>query len=86
MQSALRKIGNSTGLVLPRAILGEIGVTTGAMLDLRVEDGRLIATPVKNMVREGWADAAKQIGAAALTDDERDWINAPNEADDDWTW
>lgn len=86
MQSALRKIGNSTGLVLPKPILGAMGVTGGTMLDLTVEDGRLIATPVKAKVREGWAEAAAAIGADELTDDERAWLYTPNEADDEWTW
>ena len=46
MQTALRKMGNSTGMILPRSILGQIGVTTGAAMDLKVEDGRLIVTPI----------------------------------------
>lgn len=86
MQSALRKIGNSTGFVVPRPILGALGVSGGTMLDLTVEDGRLIATPVVREVREGWAEAAKEIGALELTEEERDWLDVPNEADDDWTW
>lgn len=86
MQSALRKIGNSTGLVLPRAILGEIGLTTGAVLDLKVEDGRLIGTPVVRKVREGWAEAAAVIGALPLTEEEQDWLDMPDDIGDDWTW
>ena len=86
MQSALRKIGNSTGLVLPRPILGAMGVSGGTILDLKVEDGRLIATPVVRSVRDGWAEAAAAIGADALTDDERAWLDVPNDADDEWTW
>lgn len=87
MQSALRKIGNSTGLVLPKPILGAMGVAGGTMLDLTVEDGRLIATPVKTKVREGWAEAAAAIGAEELTQEERDWLDAPLDADDEeWTW
>jgi len=36
MQAALQKIGNSTGLIVPRALLAEIGVASGAAMDLRV--------------------------------------------------
>jgi antitoxin MazE len=86
MQSALRKIGNSTGLVLPRPILGAMGVAGGTVLDLKVEDGRLIATPVRRTVREGWEDAAKAIGAAPLSTDEADWLDAANDGDADWQW
>jgi antitoxin MazE len=81
MQSALRKIGNSTGIVLPRPILGAMGVAGGTILDLTVEDGRLIATPV---IRKGWEEAAKAIGTAPPAD--TDWLDAGNDSDADWTW
>ena len=84
-QTALRKMGNSTGMILPRAILSEIGVTTGAAMDLRVEDGKLIATPVKAKGREGWAAAAA--GIAAHEDSaEAEWQGFGNEGDADITW
>jgi antitoxin MazE len=84
MQSALRKIGNSTGIVLPRPILGTMGVASGTMLDLTVEDGRLIATPIRREVRAGWAEAAKRISAETNPDD--DWIEAAPDDSSDWTW
>ncbi|MEP6784569.1 MAG: AbrB/MazE/SpoVT family DNA-binding domain-containing protein [Sphingomonadales bacterium] len=86
MQSALRKIGNSTGLVLPKHILGAMGVAGGTMLDLKVEDGRLIATPVKTKVREGWAEAAALVAAAEEDPDEAAWRAFGNESDEDWEW
>lgn len=86
MQSALRKIGNSTGLVLPKPILGAMGVAGGTMLDLTVEDGRLIATPVKAKVREGWAEAAALVAAAEEDPDEAAWHAFGNEGDEDWEW
>lgn len=85
MQSALRRIGNSTGIVLPRAILGEIGLAKGATLDLKVEDGRLIGTPVRNECRAGWAEAAAAI-AATDDADAADWTAFGNEGDADFIW
>lgn len=85
MQTALRKMGNSTGMILPRAILGEIGVTTGAAMDLRVEDGRLIVTPV-HKVRDGWAEAAAQIAAAEEDPDEDAWSAFGSDGDDALKW
>ena len=82
MQTSLRKMGNSTGLIVPRAILGEIGVTTGAAMDLRVEDGKLIATPVARSPRDGWGAAAQTIG----DDDEADWRGFANEGDAELVW
>lgn len=82
MHTSLRKMGNSTGLIVPRAMLGEIGVTTGAQMDLRVEGGRLIATPV-TAIRAGWAAAAAAIADEPL---DNDWLDVPNEGDAALEW
>lgn len=86
MQSALRKIGNSTGLVIPRAILGALGVSGGTVLDLAVEDGKLIATLVVRKVREGWAEAAAAVAAAEEDPAEAAWMAFGNEGDDELIW
>lgn len=83
MQTSLRKMGNSTGMIVPRSILGQIGVTTGATMDLRVEDGKLIASPVDSTPRDGWAQAAS---AMAETEQEIDWRAFGNDQDADLTW
>ena len=85
VHSALRKIGNSTGIVIPRAILGALDVAAGTPLDLTVEDGRLVGTPVRRAVREGWAEDAARIGAIPLSEEERDWMAFGNEGDDELT-
>jgi antitoxin MazE len=82
MQTALRKMGNSTGMIVPRVLLGEIGITTGASLDLRVEDGKLIATPIETPRRAGWASAAEAIGDEAADE----WLGFGNEGDADLSW
>ena len=63
MRTSLRKMGNSTGMIVPRSILGAIGATTGAAMDLRVEDGKLIVTPAERVARDGWAEAAAGLAA-----------------------
>jgi antitoxin MazE len=83
MQTSLRKMGNSIGMIVPRAVLAEIGATTGAKLDLRVEDGRIIASPVVTNVRRGWAEDA---AAIANNDDAAEWRAVLNEADAEWEW
>jgi antitoxin MazE len=85
MQTALRKMGNSTGMIVPRAILGEIGLGVGATLDVRVEDGTIIATPIKIERRVRWADAAAAIDSFG-EGDEADWQGFGNESDDALTW
>ncbi len=87
METTLRKMGNSTGLILPKAVMHALGVETGAKMQMRVEDGCVIAEPVREKkVREGWEEAAALIGAEPLTKDEKAWLDMPNESDKDWTW
>jgi antitoxin MazE len=86
MQTALRKMGNSTGLIVPRALLGELGLSSGAPVDVRVEDGKLVATPLPRSPREGWAEAAAAVAAAEEDPDEAAWAAFGNDGDDDLTW
>jgi antitoxin MazE len=85
MQTALRKMGNSTGMILPKPILQELGVESGAAMDVVVENGRVIATPVKRKVREGWGEAAAIVGAEPLTEEEREWLDFDDDVEE-WTW
>lgn len=85
MQTSLRKMGNSTGIILPKAILGQIGVTTGAAIDLQVEDGRLIMTPIHAGKRAGWAAAAAAIADEESTESSA-WQGFANEEDAALTW
>ena len=79
-------MGNSTGMILPKAILDQLGLACGAKVDLRVEDGEVIAKPVKRKVREGWEEAARVIGAEPLTEEEQEWLDMPNDFDGEWVW
>jgi len=44
MESAIRKLGNSAGIVVPVALLRSLQLKVGQAIDLSVEDGRLIVT------------------------------------------
>jgi antitoxin MazE len=78
-------MGNSTGIILPRSILGQIGLTTGATMDLRVENGTLIGTPVTSDRRGQWASAAAEI-AGEENRDEAAWRGFGNDDDADLSW
>ena len=78
MQSALKKIGNSAGVLIPKPILAQIGAKAGDAIDLTVEDGRIVIELSTNSPRAGWAEASRQL--AATGDDELVW---PEFADDD---
>ena len=85
MQSALRKMGNSTGLIVPSALLKEIGASAGTPMDVRIEDGKVVATPLRHP-REGWAEAAAAVAAAEEDPDEAAWAAFGNDGDDELTW
>lgn len=83
MQTSLRKMGNSTGMIVPKAMLDELGLASGSKVDLRVVDGKFVAEPIKRKVREGWEEAAKRIGAQGLSQDDLDWLEFDDAIEDD---
>lgn len=90
MRTALRKMGNSTGMIIPKAILTELDMGAGTSFDIEVKDRSIVATPVVTDPRDGWA-AELQAAAAAgeideLDEDDMAWINAGTEFDKEWEW
>ncbi len=78
-------MGNSTGLILPKAVMRALGVETGAKMAMRVEDGRVIAEPVRERkVQDGWEKDAAIIGALGVTEAERRWLDFDDPIDGDW--
>jgi antitoxin MazE len=84
MRTAIRKLGNSSGVIIPKAMLAEIGLAAGDAVDLSLEDGRIAITPVKRRPREGWAAAFAEIGE--LGEEDLAWLGFGNEGDDDLRW
>ncbi len=41
MRAPVRKLGNSSGVIIPKPILSQIGVEVGDDLDLSLDDGRI---------------------------------------------
>jgi len=79
MHSTLRKMGNSTGLIVPNAVLRAAGVESGTVLDLTIEDGRIVASPVRAAPRAGWAESAAEVAAAPPGPDEAAWMGLAND-------
>ena len=84
MRAAIRKLGNSSGVIIPKSMLAEIGIAAGDPVDLSLEDGRIAITPVKRRPREGWAEAFQEIAEAG--DDALVWPEFGNDDDADLTW
>jgi antitoxin MazE len=79
-------MGNSTGLILPKPVLEQAGVAKGAMMELTVEEGRIIATPLREAPRSGWAEAAAEIAREPETPDEAAWRGFSLDEDVDLEW
>jgi antitoxin MazE len=84
MRAAIRKLGNSSGVIIPKSMMAKIGVVAGDTVDLSVEDGRIAITPVKRRPRAGWAAAFAEIGE--LGDEDLAWLQFGNEGDDELQW
>jgi len=84
MLSAVKKIGNSAGVIIPKPLLAEFGVEAGDSVELKVEAGRIVIERVANPPRKGWAEDARRLAAAE--DDKLEWPEFGNEEDAALTW
>ena len=82
MEVAIRKMGNSQGVLIPKPILAQVGLEGTA--DLRVRDGVIEIRAIRRNPRDGWADDAKRL--AVQGDDALVWPKVANEGDDKLVW
>jgi putative addiction module antidote len=59
MNTTIRKIGNSEGIIIPKEVLDRLGLKAGDSVEIREEDGRISLVPEQ-------ADLAEQLKAARL--------------------
>ena len=82
MEVAIRKMGNSQGVLIPKPILAQLGLEGPA--DLQVRDGVIEIRPVRRNPRVGWAEDARRI--ADQGDDSLVWPEFVNDSDSDLVW
>jgi len=82
MESNIRKMGNSQGLLLPKPLLAQLGIED--RVELRVRDGVLEVRPARAHRRQGWAEAAAQL--STQSDEGLVWPEFSNEDDLRLTW
>ncbi len=84
MHGVVRKMGNSSGIIIPKVMLAEIGMKPGDDVELGIEAGRLVIAAKKPHPRTGWADDARHI---AERGDDRPLLDEfGNEDDAALTW
>jgi antitoxin MazE len=82
MHAAIKKIGNSSGILIPKPMLTQLGAVPGDSVDITFADGKLIIE--FSLPRAGWAEDAKKIAEAG--DDALVWPEFSNAGDDDLQW
>ncbi len=63
MQIAIRDIGNSKGVVLPKPLLAQAGLDGQATATVVVENGSIVLSKPAKAVRAGWSEAAAAVAA-----------------------
>ena len=53
MRAAVRKLGNSSGVIIPKSLLRDLGVAAGDPVEVTVEAGRLVLIP-STTARADW--------------------------------
>lgn len=63
MEIAIRTIGNSKGVVLPKPLLAQAGLEDQTTAKIMVENGSIVLSKPAKAVRAGWAEAAAAVAA-----------------------
>ncbi len=82
MEVAIRKMGNSHGVLIPKPILVQLGIA--GVADLQVRNGVIEIRPVKRNPRESWTEDARRLASEA--DDGLVWPEPANAGDDSFNW
>jgi antitoxin ChpS len=73
----LRKVGGSTMLAIPPAIVDLLDLQAGATVNLNMEEGRLVVRP-QTKIRYTLDELLAQCDPVApVTDEDREWIDMP---------
>jgi antitoxin MazE len=83
MRVSIRQIGNSQGVVIPKPVLTQLGLSGEAGAEMTIEGGALVLRRPAS-VRTGWAEAARKIAEAG--DDELVMGEFGNAADTELAW
>ena len=82
LQIAIRAIGNSRGVVIPKIILEQSGIE--GVVEMVVDGEKIILSKPKNILREHWARDAQNL--VRVGEDELVLGDFANEEDGDWVW
>lgn len=81
---SIRQIGNSQGVVIPKPLLIQLGLSGEAGAEMTVEGDALVLRRPASRVRAGWAEAAQEIARSG--DDELVMGEFGNTGDEELIW
>ena len=82
MRLPIRRIGNSKGIILPQAVIGQCGFQEE--VEVTVEGKSLVITKPARKSREGWEEGLRKM---AETGDDRLMLDFLNRFDvEEWEW
>jgi antitoxin MazE len=84
MKTKITNIGNSKGIIIPKAIIEQCGLKE--RVSLEVKDNCLVISPANNHPRQGWSEAI--IAAGGSNNDELlmdDYLDHSWD-EEEWTW
>lgn len=82
MRVVIQQIGESSGIVLPTALLTQLGLESEA--EISIENGAFIIRPPRRSPRDGWAEASKTLAESG--DDALVMPDFPNASDAKLEW
>lgn len=82
MKTTLRKFGNSQGVIIPKALLMQLGWQDE--IEMTATADSIILSKPRNVPRQGWAQASQEL--AQYEDETLAWPELSNEEDNQLVW
>lgn len=85
MQTLVRKIGNSTGMIIPVNILKKYSLHIGDQLDIQDDNGRMVIIPTQNKTKYTLTQLLEKCDESVPMPQELiDWDNTPDVGNEKW--
>lgn len=84
MKTAIRKMGNSQGILIPKPFLMQTGLDIGEV-EIQVQDDAIVIRKPRRNPREGWAKACRELASGSV-DQPIAWPLISSDAGADIPW
>ncbi len=85
MQTVVRKIGNSTGTIIPASLLKKLDLKEGDRVDIQDDNGRILITPNRTRSQYTLTELlAKCDESAPMPQDLVDWETSSEVGNEKW--